>query len=99
MVYVEMFRNIPPLLVIFFWYLGVLALLPVVRDSLGLPFGSFLNSRGFYFPRFVWETASWLVARRPGRRHRLELLRGATAPERAKWRPASSFRCSGRALR
>jgi len=30
-VYVEIFRNIPPLLVIFFWYLGVLALLPSIR--------------------------------------------------------------------
>ena len=33
-VYVEMFRNIPPLLVIFFWYLGVLSVLPLPRDSL-----------------------------------------------------------------
>ena len=31
-VYVEIFRNIPPLLVIFFWYLGVLALLPTIRS-------------------------------------------------------------------
>ena len=47
-IYVEVFRNIPPLLVIFFWYLGVLAVLPAPRDSIDLPFGSFLNSRGFY---------------------------------------------------
>ena len=33
-VYVEIFRNIPPLLVIFFWYLGVLAVLPASRDSI-----------------------------------------------------------------
>ena len=46
-VYIEVFRNIPPLLVILFWYQGVLALLPNVRDSVGLPFGSFLNNRGF----------------------------------------------------
>ena len=61
-VYVEVFRNIPPLLVILFWYQGVLALLPSVRDSIPLPFGSFLNSRGFYFPRFVWGDGAWLVA-------------------------------------
>ena len=61
MVYVEIFRNIPPLLVIFFWYLGVLSILPAPRDSIVLPFGSYLNSRGFYFPRFVWEQGSWLV--------------------------------------
>jgi general L-amino acid transport system permease protein len=60
-VYVEIFRNIPPLLVILFWYQGVLALLPNVRDSIGLPFGSYLNNRGFYFPRFVWGDGAWLV--------------------------------------
>lgn len=61
-VYIEVFRNIPPLLVILFWYQGVLALLPNVRDSIGLPFGSYLNNRGFYFPRMVWSDGAWLVA-------------------------------------
>jgi general L-amino acid transport system permease protein len=61
MVYVETFRNIPPLLVIFFWYLGVLSVLPAPRDSIVLPFGSYLNSRGFYFPRFIWDDGSWLI--------------------------------------
>ncbi|RUX71873.1 amino acid ABC transporter permease [Mesorhizobium sp. M7A.F.Ca.US.005.03.1.1] len=60
-VYVEVFRNIPPLLVIFFWYSGVLAVLPAPRDSINLPFGSFLNQRGFYFPRAVWGDGSWLI--------------------------------------
>lgn len=60
-IYVELFRNIPPLLVILFWYQGVLALLPAVRDSYGLPFGSFLNNRGFYFPKFIWGEGSWLI--------------------------------------
>lgn len=60
-VYVEVFRNIPPLLVIFFWYSGVLAVLPAPRDSIHLPFGSFLNQRGFYFPRAVWGDGSWLI--------------------------------------
>ena len=59
--YVEIFRNIPPLLVILFWYQGVLALLPNVRGSFVLPFGSFLNSRGFYLPRPVWGEGAWLV--------------------------------------
>ncbi|PZO81486.1 MAG: amino acid ABC transporter permease [Mesorhizobium amorphae] len=41
MVYVELFRNLPPLLVIFFLYLAVLAVLPAPRDSveIGLPLG------------------------------------------------------------
>ncbi|MGE0282996.1 MAG: amino acid ABC transporter permease [Rhizobiaceae bacterium] len=60
-VYVEVFRNIPPLLVIFFWYMGVLALLPAVRDSIGLPFGSFLNQRGLYIPRPIWGDGAWLI--------------------------------------
>ncbi len=60
-VYVELFRNIPPLLVILFWYQGVLALLPAVRESYALPFGSYLNVRGFYFPRLIWSDGAWLV--------------------------------------
>jgi general L-amino acid transport system permease protein len=60
-VYVETFRNIPPLLVLLFWYQGVLALLPAVRESYKLPFGSFLNSRGFYLPYPIFETGSWLI--------------------------------------
>lgn len=60
-VYVEVFRNIPPLLVIFFWYSGVLAVLPAPRDSINLPFSSFLNQRGFYFPRAIWGDGSWLI--------------------------------------
>jgi general L-amino acid transport system permease protein len=60
-VYIELFRNIPPLLVIFFWYFGVLSVLPGSRDSIHLPLGSFLNNRGFYFPRAVWGEGSWLI--------------------------------------
>lgn len=52
-VYVEIFRNIPPLLVIFFWYKGVLSVLPSAKESLELPFGSFLNNRGFAFPKTI----------------------------------------------
>ena len=60
-VYVEVFRNIPPLLVIFFWYLGVLSVLPLPRDSIELPFYSYLNSRGFFFPRAIWAEGAWLI--------------------------------------
>jgi general L-amino acid transport system permease protein len=59
--YVEMFRNIPPLLVIFFWYFGVLSVLPGARESIHLPSGSFINNRGVYFPRPVGEQGSWLI--------------------------------------
>ena len=60
-VYVEIFRNIPPLLVIFFWYFGVLSVLPLPRESIHLPFGSFLNSRGFYLPKMIWGERAWLI--------------------------------------
>lgn len=60
-VYVEVFRNIPPLLVIFFWYSGVLAILPNARDSLHLPLGSYLNNRGLAFPKPIFGDGFWLV--------------------------------------
>jgi general L-amino acid transport system permease protein len=60
-VYVETFRNIPPLLVIFFWYIGVLAVLPLPKESYELPFGSYLNSRGFFLPKLVWGEGAWLI--------------------------------------
>ncbi|MFN3764128.1 MAG: amino acid ABC transporter permease [Aliihoeflea sp.] len=60
-VYVEVFRNIPPLLVIFFWYVGVLAVLPGPRQSVDLPFGGMINNRGFYMPRIIAEPGFWLV--------------------------------------
>jgi general L-amino acid transport system permease protein len=48
--YVEVFRNIPLLLQIFFWYFSAMALLPVVGDS--LQFGAvLLNNRGLFLPR------------------------------------------------
>ncbi|WP_413709433.1 amino acid ABC transporter permease [Rhizobium sp. Rhizsp82] len=60
-VYVEVFRNIPPLLVIFFWYSGVLAVLPQPRESLHLPFSMFLNNRGLAFPKPMFEAGMWVV--------------------------------------
>jgi general L-amino acid transport system permease protein len=60
-VYVEVFRNIPPLLVIFFWYLGVLSVLPLPRDSIEFPLDTYLNSRGFFFPKAIWGEGAWLI--------------------------------------
>ena len=54
MVYVEVFRNIPPLLVIFFFYMGVLSLLPNLRASLALPLSVFVSNRGIYLPAAVF---------------------------------------------
>ena len=60
-VYVEIFRNIPLLLQVFFWYFAVLAALPSARESLSLGEAFFLNVRGFYFPKFIGGDGSTLV--------------------------------------
>tara|TARA_R110002110_G_scaffold332319_1_gene543375 strand:- start:907 stop:2112 length:1206 start_codon:yes stop_codon:yes gene_type:complete len=61
-VYIEIFRNIPLLLQIFFWYFAVLRSLPDFRDSLTM-FGesAFLNNRGLYIPRLIPEDGFGLV--------------------------------------
>lgn len=48
--YVEIFRNIPLLLQLLFWYTVVLQALPSARNSLSLFDALFLNVRGFYLP-------------------------------------------------
>ncbi|KAA6404748.1 amino acid ABC transporter permease [Candidatus Tokpelaia sp.] len=58
--YVEIFRNIPVLLVILFFYFGLMQqYLPPVRDSFVLPFHIYVNQRGLYFPALHWEGAFW----------------------------------------
>lgn len=59
--YVELFRNIPPLLVIFFWYSGVLVLLPQARDALHLPFSTYLSNRGLAAPSPIFGAGMWAV--------------------------------------
>ena len=54
-VYIEIFRNIPLLLQIFFWYFAVLAALPGVRQSMSLGAGVEFNNRGLYLPSPVPE--------------------------------------------
>jgi general L-amino acid transport system permease protein len=60
-VYVEVFRNIPPLLVIFFWYKGVLSLLPDVKKALSLPLSVYISNRGIFMPAPVFGAAFWIV--------------------------------------
>lgn len=59
--YVELFRNIPPLLVIFFWYSGVLVLLPQARDALHLPLSTYLSNRGLVAPSPIFGAGMWIV--------------------------------------
>ncbi len=61
-VYIEVMRNIPLLLQMVFWYFGVLALMPNVKQSIELPLYSVFNNRGMVVPApqfsdnfsFVW---------------------------------------------
>ncbi len=62
MVYIEIFRNVPLLLQIMFWYFGVLRNLPVPRQSLSLGEFVFLNNRGFMFPDIeAGAVAAWYL--------------------------------------
>ncbi|WP_268799727.1 amino acid ABC transporter permease [Pseudomonas huanghezhanensis] len=57
-VYVEVFRNIPPLLQILFWYFAVFLTLPGPRAAHGF-FGSFfVSSRGLNMPAAVTNDAT-----------------------------------------
>ncbi|RDB44555.1 ABC transporter permease subunit [Halomonas sp. DQ26W] len=59
--YIEIFRNIPLLLQIFFWYFAVLRTLPSARDSLSLGEVLFLNVRGLYLPEPLFESGFGLI--------------------------------------
>ena len=56
--YVEIFRNIPLILQIFFWYFAALRALPLTIDSINFYDISFLNVKGWYVPRLVWTNFS-----------------------------------------
>ncbi len=60
-VYIEVFRNIPLLLQIFFWYFAVLRALPGPRQSVTLLDSFFLNNRGLYSPAPVFGEGASLV--------------------------------------
>ena len=53
--YVELFRNIPLLLQIFFWYFAALRALPMPEDANLLLGSSFMTIKGFYTPAPVWQ--------------------------------------------
>lgn len=70
LVFIEIHRNIPLLVLLFLWYSGVFLQLPRVRDSLQWPGPIYLNQRGLYltWPRlsasgapFVYATVAGLI--------------------------------------
>ncbi|MDD1795156.1 amino acid ABC transporter permease [Enterovibrio makurazakiensis] len=61
-IYIEIFRNIPLLLQIFFWYFAVLQALPSPRQSISIGDSLFLNVRGLFVTRPVFEDGSvWML--------------------------------------
>jgi general L-amino acid transport system permease protein len=67
-VYIEVIRNIPLLLQIFFWYFAVLRSVPAPKNSVELLDTFFLNNRGLYSPAplpqsgFMWIVIALIVA-------------------------------------
>ncbi|KEQ19011.1 amino acid ABC transporter permease [Endozoicomonas numazuensis] len=61
-VYIEIFRNIPLLLQIFFWYFAVLGILPSPRQSFSLFDAIFLNVRGISLPWPILDSGMVMVA-------------------------------------
>jgi general L-amino acid transport system permease protein len=60
--YVEVIRNLPLLFQILFWYLAVLAALPVPRQSFSLFNDIFVNNRGIFIPKPVFGEGIGIVA-------------------------------------
>lgn len=58
-VYVEVFRNIPPLLQILFWYTAVFLTLPGPRQAHGYLDMFFVSSRGLNMPRALPAEGAW----------------------------------------
>lgn len=63
-IYIETFRNIPPLLQIFFWYFAVLRNLPGPRQALNAFDLAFVSNRGLYipWPEYAPGTLPFLLA-------------------------------------
>jgi len=89
-IYVEVLRNIPLLLTLFFTYTIALAALPIPKKSL-MPFeGFFLNNRGIYLPRPIPESGFLIVC--------LAVLIGIIAAFMIHWFAKRLHRETGRTI-
>ena len=59
--YIEIIRNIPLLLQIFFWYFAVLRALPKPKESLEFMDSVFLNNRGLFIPDPIFNEGSNII--------------------------------------
>jgi general L-amino acid transport system permease protein len=91
-VYIEIVRNIPLLLQIFFWYFAMLQPLPSPRNSLSLFGALFYNNRGLYLPRPVFEPgfSAVLIALAVGIAGTIVLSRWAKARQERTGQPFPS---------
>ncbi len=64
LVYIELHRNVPVLVLLFIWYFAVFTQLPRVRDSIQLPGPIYLNQRGLYltWPHLSDTGAAFAIA-------------------------------------
>lgn len=60
-VYVEVLRNIPLLIQLFFWYALIVETLPGPRQAMHPVPGVFLSNRGLRFPAAQGESLTWIV--------------------------------------
>jgi len=60
-VYVEVFRNIPLLLQLFFWYFAALRALPLPENAINFYDISYLTVKGWYVPKFIWGNFSIFI--------------------------------------
>ena len=60
-VYVEVFRNIPLLLQLFFWYFAALRALPLPQEAINFNDISYLTVKGWYVPKFIWTNFSIFI--------------------------------------
>ena len=97
MVYVEIFRNVPLLLQIMFWYFGVLRNLPNPRKAVSLGDAVFLSNRGIVVPALEMTAAAWWYGAALAvsatayfwLRRRARLLRLADGTAQSIWRPVA----------
>lgn len=60
-VYVEVIRNVPLLIQLFFWYVLITENLPGPRQALRPVEGVFLSNRGLKFPALQGDSLSWIL--------------------------------------
>ena len=61
-IYVEVFRNIPLLLQLFFWYFAALRALPLPEEAINFNDISYLTVKGWYVPKFLWTNFSIFIS-------------------------------------